>query len=710
MIKALKETLSTITDAEARAEHKRLVKAENLYLKAAEAAGNYALVRKILAERDEKEENETISFSRMNNLTLSENVDNVMKMKDDEALRNNGTFVSITQTTPDVILDNVKDAKNLETIMRFDAFYLATRHSGVLQGHYHNCGELMKKLPEIISDSQAIIRLDSGRLNIISVLPSENGENGIVSIELNTVKDINSKNKTYNLVISVMPTNDNYIANVVQKRAVAVEYEKEDLLQVNPQLYKWLATVNSKSSTNIIPDSSEKSNSFSEKSEKIQMSRVSEGGKTLNKAQTEALESRGITGDELLDAIDLADEILAVDGEITEDAKAVLYHGTTEESAKKIIETGKMYGKEDNLFFSTKKDGIVLDYGETVVEARIPLEKLQLNDVFDDEIHLTMSVKPYEMTNIRFSRTTSAKTVEKYTEEQYNNYGWVRANNVLTAGYWRNFTENFAQAVENLQKYPQTEYGEFMISVYDVYSKSEVADVIVFAKGTIESPIISQVVKIDLTQDIDIEAKRSELYASKRKGIRRALGEVFICYDKSDFISERKYERSSSQSYRNNNQLGTKRSRSEIKTNPITQFNVNEDENTVTYTYANGETITESLGEASKELGNTHSRGEKISFSRSTVEGNKDVASKNANDTHVTVTRGLHEKEKAKYQSDKVYSRKDVLEILKTSFMEHIPSAKREEIADELWQERPKNTAESPLFNSHVPLLPAPSL
>ena len=28
--------------------------------------------------------------------------------------------------------------------------------------------------------------------------------------------------------------------------------------------------------------------------------------------------------------------------------------------------------------------------------------------------------------------------------EDYRNFGWVRANNVINAGYWRNFTENFA--------------------------------------------------------------------------------------------------------------------------------------------------------------------------------------------------------------------------------------------------------------------------
>ena len=131
---------------------------------------------------------------------------------------------------------------------------------------------------------------------------------------------------------------------------------------------------------------------------------------SLKKKQVEALESRGVKGDALLDAIDLADEILAVNGEITDDSKAVLYHATSAENAKKIIATGKMYGKEDALFFSTKNDGEISGYGDTVIEAKIPLEKLTLNDVFSDEVHVTMSVKPYVMTNIRYSRKKAPDT------------------------------------------------------------------------------------------------------------------------------------------------------------------------------------------------------------------------------------------------------------------------------------------------------------
>lgn len=37
-------------------------------------------------------------------------------------------------------------------------------------------------------------------------------------------------------------------------KGVRVEYKKEDLSQVNPQLYEWLAIINDKSSVDSIPD------------------------------------------------------------------------------------------------------------------------------------------------------------------------------------------------------------------------------------------------------------------------------------------------------------------------------------------------------------------------------------------------------------------------------------------------------------------------
>ena len=144
-----------------------------------------------------RQSEDTIRFSLMNELSLEENVDRVMEM-DDETAKNNKAadqYVSIMPATPDIITQNVKDAENLEIVMRFDSFYLATRHEGALEGHYHNYGEIMKKLPEIISDPEAIVRMDNGRLNLLAMVKTKKGNYTVVSIELNTVKDINSKHK-----------------------------------------------------------------------------------------------------------------------------------------------------------------------------------------------------------------------------------------------------------------------------------------------------------------------------------------------------------------------------------------------------------------------------------------------------------------------------------------------------------------------------------
>ena len=152
----------------------------------------------------------------------------------------------------------------------------------------------------------------------------------------------------------------------------------------------------------------------------------------LTKKQAVALRDRGVVGDAFLNAEDLAKEILSVGGTITEDGKAVLYHGTTAEAAAKIKESGKMIGKEPNLFFSTKKDGLILDYGESVVEVQIPLEKLELNDIFDDELHLTMATQPNRPTNVRFSLRESIEddVLKKYGKT----YRWEETGYLLKDG------------------------------------------------------------------------------------------------------------------------------------------------------------------------------------------------------------------------------------------------------------------------------------
>jgi hypothetical protein len=107
------------------------------------------------------------------------------------------------------------------------------------------------------------------------------------------------------------------------------------------------------------------------------------------KSVTKAMEQRGVKGDALLDSEDLVDDLVDKGGVIDKDGMVTLYHRTTPENAKKIADSQSISGKEDRLFFGTKPSGQIDGYGDGVVEVTLPIEKLELNDVFSDEAHVT---------------------------------------------------------------------------------------------------------------------------------------------------------------------------------------------------------------------------------------------------------------------------------------------------------------------------------
>lgn len=229
-----------------------------------------------------------IKFSKMNDLSFEKNVDNILSMNDETAVLNakEANFVRVLNHTPNIILNNVNNAEDIEMIIRFDALYLASRNNGVLRGHYHNLGaDVMKNLPKYINEPDAIIKLKNGRLNLIAEMQASKEKNGIISIELNTVKDINSKFNKYNLIVSVFASKDNYLKNNIFKNAETVEYKKEDLLQVNPQLYEWLTIVNNKSSNTKIPQTDTDVNNNSMQDNAKYSLRDSDGNELSKKQQ-----------------------------------------------------------------------------------------------------------------------------------------------------------------------------------------------------------------------------------------------------------------------------------------------------------------------------------------------------------------------------------------------------------------------------------------
>ena len=120
--------------------------------------------------------------------------------------------------------------------------------------------------------------------------------------------------------------------------------------------------------------------------------------------------SERVSDDELLNVEDLIDVVKSVGGEVDNNGYITLYHRTTEQAKEKILSSGKMTAKEDGIFFSTKKDGQAIGYGDSVIEMHIPAEKLILDDIFDDEAHLRY---PLENRN-------SVLNVSEYTNFENN--------------------------------------------------------------------------------------------------------------------------------------------------------------------------------------------------------------------------------------------------------------------------------------------------
>lgn len=331
-----------------------------------------------------------IRYSLMNEKPFAENVDEIIHMSDDDARTNakEGNFVSIMKHTPYVILNNVNGAEDLEVIIRFDALYLASRSDGVLQGHYHALGEkITKQLPKLISNPDSIVRMDNGRLNIFAEMTTDKGKNGIISIELNTVKDINSKYSKYNLVVSAFSAKDNYVRNTLQKHAERVEYIKKDLSQVNPQLYEWLAIINERSNgsfttTNSIRDNTKKVNNNVENSgERFSISVDSEGN-TLSEQQQEYFKDSKVR--------DESGNLLPV------------YHGSPNEFF--VFDRNRM-GKGNDQFgagfyFATDEDAS-RHYGDKVIKSYLNIQKpIVINRTEDGgdlyDVHLTQK-QAYEI-------------------------------------------------------------------------------------------------------------------------------------------------------------------------------------------------------------------------------------------------------------------------------------------------------------------------
>lgn len=148
------------------------------------------------------------------------------------------------------------------------------------------------------------------------------------------------------------------------------------------------------------------------------------------------------------------------------------------------------------------------------------------------------------------SKTTAQNgqnTLDRYDQRTYTNHGWVTVNQVLTGKEQTKLYAQWADAVENRFKYPQTPKGETIITVGDGYAD---ADTLVFISGSNQNPIISEVVKIVPGNPADVSAICEQLIDGEEQGdvycrtiIESTFGQgVLVSKQSGDFAGYRQWQ------------------------------------------------------------------------------------------------------------------------------------------------------------------------
>ena len=212
-------------------------------------------------------------FAALNDSTPIENeylkaVTELETISDEKYLksRSKEPFILVSEHTPNIILDTLKTGNDRQILIRRDALYLALRESGVQEGHYHGLGrETLLNLPNYLEDPDVILSTEKNkeeRRLLLTNIPSKNGQ-GIISLEFETIKDFKEKREKFNLVVTFFDVHKNYLNTLFKNHGAKILKQKEDVAQLNPQLYEWLRSVNATSSINSISENSEKVNTFS---------------------------------------------------------------------------------------------------------------------------------------------------------------------------------------------------------------------------------------------------------------------------------------------------------------------------------------------------------------------------------------------------------------------------------------------------------------
>lgn len=197
-------------------------------------------------------------------------------------------------------------------------------------------------------------------------------------------------------------------------------------------------------------------------------------------------------------------------------------------------------------------DGIVIEHDadgkNRYTKSYIVFDSSQLKSaepiVYDDKGNVIQLSERFDQNkkDIRFS----VPSVDSYTEEQYNGFGWVRANNVLQANDIKYITSEIQKIVNgNSRGYVQTKYGDYIIPLGDQYN------VLVYTDANAITPHIRKIIEIQSEDKVLLDSIRRDILDANSEKLQMADDYVRRIYGAENFVE---YKRQNFPSFRGYNQ------------------------------------------------------------------------------------------------------------------------------------------------------------
>lgn len=142
------------------------------------------------------------------------------------------------------------------------------------------------------------------------------------------------------------------------------------------------------------------------------------------------------------------------------------------------------------------------------------------------------------------------QSIENYTETQYNNFGWIRANDVISAAEYNALMSNYTGHKHKDDSFPITRFSETVVHSF------QHPDILMYVKGNIRSPQITKVVCIDAEDSKTVLKIKENIFKNERAQIFQPYSFIRDYYGDEILIIDRKRDYASFQEYRAEQERG----------------------------------------------------------------------------------------------------------------------------------------------------------